>query len=287
MSVTVADVLDYAPPPYLRQARAYPFLKWAGGKRAIVPEIARRLPPTFGTYWEPFVGGGAVFFALDSRLHAAQLSDVNVELVRTYQVIRDQPERLIAALQEHAAHHSQEHYLATRELSDHPSAVELAARMIYLNKTCFNGLYRVNRRGEFNVPMGSYKNPNICDAANIRAASAVLQRASIRAGDFAEVTPAAGDFIYCDPPYHGTFTGYDANGFTDQDQHRLRDTILRWHQAGVAVMISNADTDLTRELYSRPPFVPHSVVAPRTISRNGHQRGAVRELLVTTYDSER
>ena len=164
MSVTVADVLDYAPPPYLRQARAYPFLKWAGGKRAIVSDIARRLPPTFGTYWEPFVGGGAVFFALDRRLQAAQLSDVNVELVRTYQVIRDQPERLIAALQEHAAHHSQEHYLATRELSDHPRAVEIAARMIYLNKTCFNGLYRVNRRGEFNVPMGSYKNPNICDA---------------------------------------------------------------------------------------------------------------------------
>ena len=291
-SPTMADVLAFTPRPYLQRARAYPFLKWAGGKRAIVPEIAQRLPETLGTYWEPFVGGGAVFFALDNRIQAAQLSDVNTELVITYQVVRNQPKPLIAALTKHATHHDRDYYYATRKLGNRRSAqpldeVTVAARMVYLNKTCYNGLYRVNRRGEFNAPIGSYKKPTICDAENIHAASTVLNKATIQVRDFAAIKPAAGDFVYCDPPYDGAFAGYDALGFTEEDQARLCAAVHTWHQTGATVMISNADTDLVRELYSEPPFVCHSIAAPRTISRNGKQRGAVSELLVTTYDCKR
>ena len=283
MSTTLDGIMSYTQKPYLARARARPFLKWAGGKRAVVPEIAKRLPETIEVYWEPFIGGGAVFFALDSLIKTAQLSDVNAELALTFQTVRNRPEELIASLADHADRHKKSHYLAIRKMTILPTGVDVAARFIYLNKTCYNGLYRVNRNGQFNVPMGSYKNPTICDTEGIRAASEVLSKATIRMGDFDKIAPSDGDFVYADPPYDGTFNGYDSSGFDQSEQRRLRDSALKWHRLGAAVMLSNADTPLIRSLYEHEPFVLHEVAAPRPINSNPNGRKAVGELLITAY----
>ena len=284
MSTTLDGILSHTQRPYLDRARARPFVKWAGGKRAVVPEIAKRLPDTITTYWEPFVGGGAVFFALDSRIKTAQLSDVNAELALTYQIVRNKPEKLIAALNEHAEQHSKVHYLRVRKRTDIRSSIDVAARFIYLNKTCFNGLYRVNKAGLFNVPMGSYQNPTICDSEGILAASEVLQKAAVRIGDFDKATPSKGDFVYCDPPYDGTFAGYDSSGFDDSDQRRLAEIARQWRSYGAAVMLSNADTPFIRSLYGQSPFVLHEISAPRSINSNVNGRQPIGELLITTHD---
>ena len=285
MSATLTDILDFTQRPYLAKARARPFVKWAGGKRALVPEIARRLPESFNTYWEPFLGGGAVFFALDSRIQSAQLSDVNAELALTYQMVRNRSEEVIALLSDHAERHAKTHYLAVRGMNGTPEPVEIAARFIYLNKTCYNGLYRVNKKGQFNVPMGSYKNPTICDSDGILDAAKVLQKATVRIGDFGKIAPSAEDFVYADPPYDGTFNGYDSSGFDEAQQRRLRDAAIKWHKLGAAVMLSNSDTSLIRSLYGEAPFVLHEVTAPRHINSNPNGREAVGELIVTSYDS--
>ena len=264
--------------------RARPFLKWAGGKRRLVPEIVRLLPDTINTYWEPFLGGGAVFFALDSRIRDARLSDVNAALALTYQTVRNRLEALLGRLQEHeAAHSDMTYYYKVREAATSPYAVEVAARFIYLNKTCYNGLYRVNKRGRFNVPRGAYKNPAICDADNLRAASEVLQKALLWHGDFRTVEPSLGDFIYCDPPYDGAFASYAAGGFGEPEQRRLRDAALRWQKLGASVMLSNADTPLIRSLYPEPAFAVYPVSAPRNINCKGNGRGPAAELLITAY----
>ena len=284
MKVGFNDILRFTEHPYLDKARARPFLKWAGGKRTLIPEIVKRIPRFFNEYWEPFLGGGAVFFALDGIIRSANLSDVNKELVLTYQVVRNDPVALVSYLQEHAKRHSKSHYLQVRKQSISYNPVELAARFVYINKTCFNGLYRVNKSGQFNVPMGTYKNPTICDAENLRAVSEVLHKANVRLGDFSKIRPRATDFIYADPPYDGTFSSYDSSGFTEDDQKRLRDFAIEWHNTGASVMISNADTPLIQELYSRQPFTLHSVTAPRSINSNANGRGPVAELLITTYE---
>ncbi len=266
-------------------ARARPFVKWAGGKRTVVPEIIERLPEKInGTYWEPFVGGGAVFFALDGIITSAQLSDVNCELTSAYQVVKDQPETLIDLLENHATNHSKAYYLEVRSAGVPPAMVDAAARFIYLNKTCFNGLYRVNKDGLFNVPIGGYKAPTICDAFAIRDASEALHKATICNIDFEEIGPEVGDFVYADPPYDGAFTGYNSKGFDKTDQSRLRDAALHWHNQGAKVMLSNADTQLIRRLYGQPPFRLHEITAPRIINCDGQGRGAVSDLLITTYD---
>ena len=157
MSTSFNDLITQTHPPYLERARARPFVKWAGGKRSLIPDIAQRLPASIGTYYEPFLGGGAVFFALEQKLQSCQLSDVNATLALTYQVVRNNVEKLIEHLDCHAENHSKEYYYAVRKMTDLQSSVEVAARFVYLNKTCFNGLYRVNRAGHFNVPIGKYE----------------------------------------------------------------------------------------------------------------------------------
>ena len=270
--------------PYLPRAEAHPFLKWAGGKRKLVPEIAARRPRTINAYWEPFVGGGAVYFALAALTSNATVSDVNAELVLTYKAIRDNPEEVIKRLRVHAEQHCKDYYLSIR--AGMPTTSEgVAARLIYLNKTCFNGLYRVNRKGGFNVPMGRYKNPTICDTPNLRAASRVLQDTTIKVGDFTrQVAPEPGDFIYCDPPYDGTYTGYTGNGFGEDDQARLAEQVKEWHQAGAKVMVSNSDTPLIRGLYA--DFRKSEIQARRNINSNPNGRGPVVELIITTYDPD-
>ena len=249
------------PPPVVETPKAQPFVKWAGGKRSLVSEIMSRLPHSFENYHEPFVGGGAVFFALAHKIKNAFLSDANADLIRTYRAIQEQPERLIETLQHHKENHETEgYYYEVRAQSDLEDIVDVAARFIYLNKTCYNGLYRVNKSGQFNVPQGRYKNPAICDADNIRVASRVLQKAAIHHVDFGDIEPEAGDLVYCDPPYDDTFNGYSANGFGNTEQGRLRDCMDRWHRNGCYVMLSNSDTPLIRDLYQ--DYTIHEVQGP-------------------------
>ena len=270
--------------PHPDHAHARPFLKWAGGKRALAPEITKLLPDTIKTYWEPFLGGGALFFALNTQIRDARLSDVNAELILTCQTVRNKLGALLPRLQEHKeAHADKKYYYRVRRATASPDAVEVAARFIYLNRTCYNGLYRVNKNGLFNVPRGGYKNPAICDTDNLRVVSEVLQKAILRHGDFGKVEPSPGDFIYCDPPYDGTFARCNARGFGESEQRRLRDTVLKWQGLGAQVMVSNADTPFIRSLYPESSFRVHQVSAPRSINSKGNGRGPVNELLITTY----
>ena len=260
-----------------------PFIKWVGGKRALTTAINALAPRDINTYWEPFVGGGAVFFSRASA-SMAQLSDLNSELTTTYLVVKQFPEQLITELAQHALDHADaDHYYRVRKMTHLRSPISVAARFIFLNKTCYNGLYRVNRKGTFNVAKGSYKNPAICDAAGIRAASGALQNAEIQHRDFGRISPAANDFVYCDPPHDGTYAGYTAKKFGPDQQQRLRDLCLDWHRQGANVMVSNSDSSLIRTLYGQPPFRIDTVSAPRYISAKGASRGNVTELMITTY----
>lgn len=266
---------------------AAPFIKSAGGKRQLLPEIREHVPDRFGRYFEPFVGGGAVFFDLVRARRIARpawLGDSNRDLAITYNVVKNDVDRLIAALRAHAAAHSESHYYAVREQAP-TDRVGVAARTIYLNKTCFNGLYRVNRAGKFNVPMGRYANPTICDESNLRAVSLALQMAEIHAMDFQSAAVAQeGDFVYFDCPYWpasatSNFTGYTNDGFTAADQQRLRDVALAMKGRGVRVLLSNADVPPVRALYA-VGFEIRSVVAKRAINSKPGNRGSVGELLI-------
>lgn len=280
-------------------AAARPFVKWAGGKGQLLPELSRRLPSTFGRYHEPFVGGGALFFYLYNagRLrHGAVLSDYNPELILCYEVVRDDVEALIEALQAHARHkHDSEYFLQVRKWDRQPgfaqrSPVERAARTLFLNRTCYNGLYRLNNKGQFNAPFGYYKNPQICDPENLRAASSALQDVELRVADFAAVVEQAapGDFVYFDPPYvpvspTASFTHYTGQTFGHADQLRLAQAFDTLQQRGVYVMLSNSHTPVTRELYAAHAVSTSVVYASRKINCDGNKRGSVEELIVCSY----
>lgn len=256
-----------------------PFVKWAGGKRTLCETIISTFPHFGGTYWEPFVGGGAVFFALGNRIARAYLSDKNINLILTYKALRDHVEDVIEKLQWHASHHSRAHYFQVRDqYGKEKDPIAIAAQLIYLNKTCFNGLYRENRQGKFNVPPGSYTNPKICDIKNLLTVSQSLQKATIKMGEFEHISPIAGDIVYCDPPYHGTFTAYTGGGFNEDDQRHLRDACIRWKRKGIHVIISNSATPFIRQLYKG--FTLHMVSAPRHINRDGNNRGHQTEALI-------
>jgi len=248
--VPFENVLRRTRRPYLDKAPATPFVKWAGGKRVLIPDLAKYFPERIGTYWEPFVGGGAVFFTFADRMDRAILSDRNEELVIAYQVVKDRVDDLIEALRAHEIGHKDDRYYLRVRAQEPTDALAIAARFIYLNKTCFNGLYRVNKSGKFNVPKGRHKKPDICNPERLRKASAALAKATIRLGDFEKVVrPGPEDFIYCDPPYDDCFTGYQAGGFTSEDQERLRNAVDSWAETGAEIMVSNSDTPLIRRLY--------------------------------------
>lgn len=257
-----------------------PFVKWAGGKRSLVSAI-RRCMPALGaqaSYHEPFLGGGALFFACASTLQQAHLSDINEALIEAYCVVREQVDDLIELLREHAAQHSKAHYYKVRDQGEALPRVARAARLIYLNRSCYNGLYRVNRAGGFNVPMGSYANPEICNEPKLCATSQALHNASIKVASFDQCNPQRGDFVYCDPPYDGTYTSYTPGGFDRSDQERLCAAANSWRERGARVCLSNADTPLIRDLYA--DWSMESVRAPRPINRNGNGRQAVGELIL-------
>ena len=246
------------------------------------------MPEAFRTYWEPFVGGGALFYEANGRISQAVLSDINAELITCYSAVKQDPDPLIAALESHASRHSKTYYYAVRSQHTLQDPTEVAARLIYLNRTCFNGLYRVNRKGEFNVPIGSYTNPQIVNEANLRACSEALQSAQVEVIDFMDIKPCDGDFVYCDPPFDplsvtASFTSYTKGSFGSQDQINLRDTALEWHRAGAKVMISNSDTDFIYDLYDSGPFTIRVVQAPRMVNSKADKRGPVNELVITTY----
>lgn len=222
---------------------ARPFLKWAGGKRSMLEHLLPRVPSTFGTYFEPFLGGGSLFFAVQPE--RAVLGDTNRRLVRAYMGVRDRIDQVVDFLRR--SPHSKEFFLKLRRWDvDSADDASVASWVIYLNRTCFNGLYRVNRSGQFNVPFGDYVNPRICDEPNLRACSAALTSVEIRHDDFAGVLEraVAGDFVYLDPPYlpisvTSSFAAYTADGFTLRDHRRLRDVALGLKTRGVRVLICN------------------------------------------------
>lgn len=262
---------------------AKPFLKWAGGKRQLLPHLRERIPVNLGTYHEPFIGGGALFF--DTHPNRAVIADYNLRLVRTYRAVRDNPEAVIKLLATYP--NDKEFFLSLRAKDiDGADDVELAAWMIYLNRTGFNGLYRVNRKGGFNVPFGRYKNPKICDADNLKAVSERLAGVEILHSDFRSVEDraVAGDFVYFDPPYvpasnTASFTAYTKNGFDLDDQAELRDLAKRLKDKGVSVLLSNSSVPEVHALYAEG-FETIEIFANRAINCNAAKRGKVAEALI-------
>jgi DNA adenine methylase len=269
------------------------FLKWAGGKLQLIEQFKNIFPRNFRNYYEPFIGSGAVFFYVKSKLKPNKviLSDTNDELINCFVIVRDKPSELVESLLNHKKKHSREYYYAVRNIkSDSLDSVNMAARMIYLNKTCFNGLYRVNSKGQFNVPFGDHKNPSIFDQIILLKASQLLQGVHLQAMTFEKVLDFAGkdDFVYFDPPYipvskTSSFTRYSKTDFSAKEQKRLSEIFRLLDSRGCFIMLSNSDHALTRELYG--DYEKNTVVvrAKRLINSVGSKRGAIKELVVTNY----
>lgn len=287
-------------PPLDPSAR--PFLKWAGGKGQLLAALDQRLPRQFRRYHEPFLGGGALFFHLHARVrlgYGAALTDFNPELILCYTTVRDAVEDLIEVLWMHHCHRLKpEYFREIRSWDREPGftqrpAIERAARAIFLNKTCYNGLYRLNQKSQFNAPFGYYKNPLVCDPANLRAASAALRETELRVGDFGAVLAHAepGDLVYFDPPYvpvsaTASFTHYTGQTFGSEEQRRLAEVVQTLAARGTHVMLSNSATPLARELYAAPMPNTSVVLASRKINCDGRKRGDVEELIVCSYPAE-
>jgi DNA adenine methylase len=279
-------------PELSAQSLAKPFLKWAGGKRQLLPAIQAYLPAKYTEYYEPFIGAGALLLALQPEISI--INDTNQELVNCYQVIRDQPEELLKLCQQHQEHNSQEYYYQLRAQDrqaefDQRTPVERAARIIYLNKTCFNGLFRVNSSGQFNVPYGKYKNPVIANSVVIKAISAYLNQAQVQIlnVDFEQAVSKAkqGAFVYFDPPYHplsqtSSFTSYSSSGFGEQEQIRLKQVCDRLTDKGCQVLASNSAAPFIESLYDDPRYEIVEVKATRAINAVATKRGNINELLI-------
>ena len=270
-----------------------PITKWVGGKRQLLSELNEFKPHQFNTYFEPFVGGGAFLFNLAPE--KAVINDFNSDLVNLYRVVKRDPEKLLKVLENHAENNSKEYYLKLRELDrsdaiDKLSDVEKAARILYMLKVDFNGLYRVNKKNQFNVPYGKYKKPNIANRENIISVSNYFNQSNIDIlnGDFEKAVENAkkGDFVYFDPPYvpvnpTSDFTSYTSEGFNISDQERLRDLFFSLSKKGVSVMLSNSDVELVRDMYKEANI--HSVQANRFINSKSDKRGKIGEVIITNY----
>ncbi len=271
------------------QQETYPIVKWVGGKRQLMFELLKNMPENYNRYFEPFIGGGALFFELQPD--NAYISDMNEELINLYQVVRDNVDELIADLQKHDI--TKEYFIEIRNIDrteeyKNWSDIQKASRFIYLNRTCFNGMYRVNSKGEFNVPFGHYKNPRILDENNLINCSNLLQRTEIKHADFSEILKKVekGDFVYFDPPYvplseTSSFTSYTKDGFDLDMQFKLRDVCDELDSMGVKFLLSNSDTKLVNELYEN--YNIKKVFASRQINANADGRGKITEVLVRNY----
>ncbi len=269
-----------------------PFLKWVGGKRQLMPAIKELLPEKFTTYYEPFIGGGAVLFNIQPK--KAVINDSNEELINVYEVVKNNPDELIMDLKSHK--NESDYFYDIRALDRKDdfkklSKIKKASRVIFLNKTCYNGLYRVNNSGEFNSPFGKYKNPNIVNESTIRAVSKYFNNNDITIlnGDFEDAVKGIrkGAFVYFDPPYHpvsqsSNFTGYVPGGFDMFEQVRLRDLCIELDKKGVNFLLSNSSTPLIKDLYK--DFNIKIVKANRVINSNAKKRGEIDEVLIRNYE---
>lgn len=267
-----------------------PFVKWVGGKTQLLPGLAKRVPDDFGRYYEPFVGGGALFFRLQPQ--RACLTDINPDLVNLYIVIRDKVDELIEDLSQHVYEKAYFYQIRGADRTSEYekwSDVQRASRFIYLNKTCYNGLYRVNSKGQFNAPFGRYTNPTILNSDNLYACHTALQKAVIEVSDFYAVRRRirANDFVYFDPPYAplsatAKFTSYTKNGFDTEMQYALRDLCRALDKRSVRFMLSNSSAPLILDLYAE--FNIEFVYATRSINSNAGKRGKIPEVVVTNYE---
>ena len=271
-----------------------PFVKWAGGKRQIMPEIKKYVPENYDTFYEPFVGGGAVFFELAPK--KAVINDYNSELMNVFECIKDEVkfDKMCTELNHHEANHSEEYYYQVRNIDrdvkkyNKLADYKKAARTIYLNKACFNGLYRVNSKNEFNVPFGKKEKVNTYEGQNLGVVHCILNFNDIKllSTDFEEAVKDAkkGDFVYLDPPYDSdtsTFNDYTENGFNKDEQRRLALLFKELSDRGCFVMLSNHNTILVNELYK--DYNIHVIEAKRNINANGKKRGKVEEVIITNY----
>lgn len=272
-----------------------PVLKWVGGKRQLLPEIKKHIPK-YNTYYEPFVGGGAVMFELQPS--NIVINDINLELMNVYSVIKNNVDDLIKELSNNKKYaNNSESFYTIRELDREPkkynklTGIEKATRILYLNKTCYNGLYRVNSLGEFNSPFGNYKNPNINNEITLKAVSKYFNEANIKFmnTDFEKAIKNAkkGDFVYFDPPYApisktSNFTGYNEGGFGESEQERLKRVCDKLNDKGVKFLLSNSDCEYIRNLYKDYKIV--TIRAKRSINSNGDGRGTVSEVLIKNYE---
>ena len=309
---------DVSAPRSIELSRARPFLKWAGGKRQMLPHLRQFVPPTFARYVEPFLGSAALFLDLHARglinSNPVVLGDTNADLIGTYAAVADQVEPVIRALRKLASGHAlggPEHYYKIRDVRFNPARrkrdlmradgpveypAALAAMFVYLNRTGFNGLYRLNTRGDFNVPAGRYANPQVCDADNLRAVAAVLKSpmVELRHGTFEATVArcASGDLVYFDPPYAplsstASFTSYTAQGFVDADQRRLQQIVVDLVQRGCYVVVSNSTAPLITALYETDPAAKRAglrayrVPARRAINSDPSRRGTIDEYIIT------
>lgn len=275
-----------------KQKAVTPFVKWVGGKRQLMDTIRRLAPKDYQCYYEPFVGGGAVLFQLEPL--KAVINDRNRDLMNTYQIIRDHVEELLIDLKKHR--NESDYFYQIRALDrsegyEQLSNIKKASRLIYLNKTCYNGLYRVNNSGEFNAPYGKYKNPNIINEGTLRAVSTYLQENEVKIlhEDFKEVVgnAQAGDFVYFDPPYHpisksSNFTGYVQGGFDQFDQLRLKECCDDLNARGVNFLLSNSSAPFISEIYK--DYCIEKVKAIRAVNSNAKKRGEIEEVLIRNYE---
>ena len=272
-----------------------PILKWVGGKRQLLKDIKELIPKHITTYVEPFVGGGAVLF--DLQPDNAIINDYNEELINVYRVVKEEPAKLLNFLEEHHKLNSEDYFYKIRALDRNDNYIDMgyiekAARIIYLNKTCYNGLFRVNQAGQFNTPYGKYKNPNIINRPTILAMSKYfneMKSLKIGSGDYANTLKGLrkGTFVYFDPPYlpissASSFTGYTDQGFGYEEQERLKKECDKLNKIGIKFMLSNSDHPLVRELYKEYNII--TVKANRSINSNANKRGEINEVLVINYE---
>lgn len=273
-----------------------PFVKWAGGKRQLIPILNENLPKSFGTYYEPFLGGGALLFHILTERDGQKcsISDLNSDLVLAYTTIRNRIDELISSLKSHEKNYqknSKSYYYLIRE-SNPRSEIEKTSRLLFLNRTCFNGLYRVNSKGKFNVPLGRYTNPNIVNEDNLRSVSDILQssKVSIKCRDFEAVLRDAkkGDLVYFDPPYQpvsetANFTSYTNRDFTIDDLDRLAKLCKKLDSKGCKVMLSNSDSKEVEDVFSGKSWKVNKIQANRAINSNSKKRTGHFELLIKNY----
>ncbi len=274
-----------------------PFVKWVGGKRGLLSQILPFIPKKFNSYFEPFIGGGALFFKLYSLGHLKDkniyLFDINSELINAYNMVKNNPTLLINELEIFKEKHSKEFYYEVRALDREDEFLEIdellrATRFIYLNKTCFNGLYRVNKKNQHNVPIGNYKNPNICDAETIYNASEALQNATIMNASYKDILKyiSKDDFVYFDPPYHpltetSSFTSYSEYDFLENEQFELFELFDTLSEKDIKVLHSNSDTKFIKDLYSK--YEIQEIQANRFINSKSSGRGKISELIIRSY----